>query len=180
LEYIEKLVEVLPKVKQWINEDLESGNFDRWDSLVINRRKPHTYRVFTMDGENRICLHRFEPCEESDAFKHPHPWPAAFIVMAGSYRHWLGRSKDLESQPDEVMDSVMRPGSIYEITENQTWHGVIPLETAYTIMLNGPIWEVQHKETRTTKGKDLEKMEREALRVHLVNFQSFLNFMRLP
>lgn len=178
MEYIKKLTERIPKIKQWIDEDLESGNYDRWDSLVINRRKPHTYRAFTMDGDYRICLHRFEPCSEEEAFKHPHPWPGAFIVMAGAYRHWIGMSKDLESQPEKVMDSVMRLGSMYEIVNKTTWHSVQPLDTSYTIMINGPAWDVQHKETRTTKGKDLEKMDRDDLKSHLINFQAFLNFTR--
>ena len=54
-----------------------------WDSLIVNRRKPHTYRAFTFDGDLRICLHRFEPCEASEAFMHPHPWPGAFLVLDG-------------------------------------------------------------------------------------------------
>ena len=38
-----------------------------WDTLVINRRKPHTYRAFHIFKTGpfngiRVCLHRFEAC----------------------------------------------------------------------------------------------------------------------
>jgi len=58
-------------------------SLDEWGSLVINRRKPHTYRVFRQFGEYRVCLHRFESCSEEEAFPHPHPWPGAFLLLKG-------------------------------------------------------------------------------------------------
>ena len=170
MEYIEKLEEYLPKVRKWLNEDLANSDFSRWDTLIINRRKPYTYRAFTMDGDYRICLHRFDGCSEEEAFKHPHPWPAAFKVVKGSYRHWVGRSPDLTSQPLEVFDSVMTAGAMYEISDRHTWHGVQPYGTVYTIMVNGPAWKDPHIFTVTTKGKDLDKMSEDELRNHLQVF----------
>jgi hypothetical protein len=174
MRYIDKLNYSIPVVKNWIDDSLEFNSFRLWNSLIINRRKPHTYRVFAMLGDCRICLHRFEPCSEAEAFIHPHPWPAAFKILGGSYRQWVGRSNSLQDAPDEVMDSVLHKDSMYEITDPLIWHSVEPLETSYTIMLNGPVWEVQHKETRTTKGKDLESMNEEDLRDHLKVFQALL------
>ena len=57
-----------------------------WDSLIINRRKPHTYRIFTQYADLRLCLHKFDMCDEGEAFSHPHPWPAAFMVLKGKYK----------------------------------------------------------------------------------------------
>jgi hypothetical protein len=174
MRYIQKLQDSLPILKNWLDDAVDRNQLQNWDSLVINRRKPHTYRAFTMFGEDRICLHRFEPCSEAEAFIHPHPWPGAFLVISGSYRHLVARSENLKDRPFEVMDSIMCKGSTYQIIDPRVWHIVQPLETSYTIMLNGPVWDVQHKETRTTKGKDLEKMSESDLRTHLKVFQEFL------
>jgi len=147
-----------------------------WDSLIVNRRKPHTYRVFTYDGDIRICLHRFDPCSESEVFAHPHPWPGAFIVLYGRYRHRVGYSHDLVAEPEWVMDSILSPGSMYEITNPQTWHSVQPLEVCYSVMVNGPAWPDgwEHESTVTTKGKDLEKMPEYDLAHHLTWFKHLL------
>lgn len=149
----------------------------RWDSVVVNRRKPHTYRVFTQIGENRICLHRFDVCDLHESFDHPHPWPGAFVIIKGSYRMRLGRSTDRESPPITASDLILTAGSSYEITDPLTWHSVTPLEITYTIMLNGPAWtpEVAHKDVRTTKGKDLDKMPDKELLSHLQLFGYLLS-----
>ena len=37
-----------------------------WDSLIVNRRKPYTYRVFTtLPNGLRLCLHKFDPCHRA-------------------------------------------------------------------------------------------------------------------
>ncbi len=147
-----------------------------WDSLIVNRRKPHTYRVFTQIDEFRICLHKFDICDLQESFEHPHPWPGAFVVMEGSYQMKIGYSFDRESDPVQVADFVMKKGSMYEITNPLTWHAVTPLETTYTIMINGPAWtsDVAHSKVRTTKGKDLEKMPLIELNEHLNKFIALL------
>lgn len=70
---IETLQETLPAVLKSIRSGLgyypeRTEGEDEWKSLVINRRKPHTYRAFRMFGENRVCLHMFKPCEAKDCF----------------------------------------------------------------------------------------------------------------
>lgn len=167
MKYINKLDEMMPSILECIERSIGDEQFRErvWGSLLINRRKPHTHRAFFLKGEGefRVCLHRFDPCGPEDAFKHPHPWPAAFVVVGGSYRHWIGRSNNRFDPPVPVLDSVMKPGSKYEITHPLTWHSVQPLETAYTIMVNGMNFPEMHVETRTTKGKDLEKLTDEQL-----------------
>ena len=160
---------------------LNSHQSGQWDSLIIDRRKPHTLRISRMFGDYRICLHRFESCTELQAFAHPHPWPGAFTILSGSYKLALGRSNNLEDKPKWISNLVMQAWSQYEITDPLVWHKVQPLETTYTIMANGPVWDVQHSETRTTKGKDLKRMTDEAKERHIGYFRSMLlTWQRYP
>lgn len=147
-----------------------------WDSLIVNRRKPYTYRVFTHLDDHRICLHKFDPCDTHESFYHPHPWPGAFAILEGKYKMKVGRSSDRTRPPKDVITTIMTKGSIYEIVEPLTWHSVIPLETSYTIMLNGQPWDkyTAHESVVTTKGKDLDKMPEEELLVHLEKFKSLI------
>lgn len=171
---LNKLEEALKAVPSLLNDK------NRWDSLVINRRKPFTYRVFTQWDDLRICLHKFDTCDTHEAFSHPHPWPSAFAILDGSYKMQVGFSKDRESKPEDVMTVVMSTGSRYEIINPLTWHSVIPLKTTYTIMVNGEPWDtehVAHKDIRTTKGKDLEKMPENELEQHLKYFHFLVDII---
>ncbi len=145
-----------------------------WDSLIINKRQPYTYRVFRQYGNYRACLHAFDPCESTESFSHPHPWPGAFLLLKGSYIHSMGGSFDLEGQPEFFERSILRSYSMYEIINPRTWHSVQPLERTYTLMVNGEPWATPHKAVRTTKGKDLLVMEPEQLKVHLDEFKVLL------
>jgi hypothetical protein len=163
---IEQLKELMPAI-------LESIDNDDWDSLVINRRKPHTYRMFKNFGELRACLHVFDPCDPEDAFAHPHPWPGAFLILAGEYIHTVGYSLDLKSPPTFLYREVVRPFTMYEITHKQTWHTVQPTQRTYTVMINGPAWD-GHSETRTTKGKDLEGLAKGAMDALKIDFKHLI------
>jgi len=151
-----------------------------WDSLIVNRRKPYTYRVFTtMPSGLRCCLHRFDPCHTHEAFAHPHPWPGAFIILEGKYRMMTGFSCDGRLQPgySEVITQILTKHSAYEIINPLTWHAVVPLVTTYTIMVNDSPWDTEttaHKEVRTTRGKDLDKMPEADLIEHLAHFQQLV------
>ena len=152
---------------------------ERWDSLIVNRRKPITYRVFTtLDNGLRICLHKFDPCHDHEAFKHPHPWPGAFAILKGSYRMWLGSSNPAEAdaKPTDVATLTLTEGAKYEIVMPGTWHNVIPLEPTYTVMVNGQPWEKDfvHPKAPTTKGKDLDKMPEAELVLHLKKFKELV------
>ena len=156
----------------------------RWDSLIINRRKPYTYRVFTqLDNGMRLCLHRFEPCDTHEAFAHPHPWPGAFKILMGEYRMMLGYSCNgrEDSNYKETATLILSRGSQYEIIDPLTWHAVIPTQTTYTIMINDEAWDASfaHKDVRTTKGKDLEKMEEPDL-IHVLELFDELTVIHNP
>jgi hypothetical protein len=146
----------------------------KWDSLIVNRRKPHTYRVFTqLPNGLRLCLHKFDICDKHESFLHPHPWPGAFMILKGAYEMEVGYSADRLSEPSHVAKFILQEGSKYEIQTPLTWHSVTPLDITYTIMINGPAWDADyaHKDVRTTKGKDLDKMPEDELKEHLAIFK---------
>lgn len=166
---------MLDELKQAL-KDLPSllSKLENWDSLIVNRRKPYTYRVFTqLPNGLRLCLHKFDPCHDHEAFSHPHPWPGAFVILEGRYKMQVGYSTERLSQPMQVTTLILPRFSMYEIISPLTWHSVIPLETTYTVMVNGEPWpaDVAHKDVRTTKGKDLDKMPEDELIEHLAKFQ---------
>lgn len=163
---IEQLKELMPEI-------LASIDDDDWESLVINRRKPHTYRMFKNFGEVRACLHVFDACDPEDAFAHPHPWPGAFLMLDGEYIHTVGYSLDLKSPPTFLYREVVRPFTMYEITHKQTWHAVQPTTRTYTVMINGPAWD-GHSETRTTKGKDLDSLGEGAMATLKTDFKHLI------
>lgn len=166
------LTDVLPTVPALVEDR------SLWDTLCINRRKPHTYRVWTMlPSGHRLSLHRFDACATHEAFSHPHPWPGAFVILKGAYTMPVGFSPDRVSPADDVARFILRAGSAYEITNPLTWHSVIPLEETFTVMLNGtPFTEdVAHIDIRTTRGKDLDKMPEHELSEHRATFRSLTN-----
>lgn len=166
---------------------------DRWSSLIVNRRKPHTYRVWTMEGDLRICLHRFELCEPEEAFAHPHPWPAAFKVLEGHYRQklWMSSSRTADKARRPAVDMIAGPGYEYSIENPLTWHNVQPIvlpdhvphkavgiypPSAFSVMVNGKPWpkEGAHEQAPTTAGKDLDRMTQGELENHLGVFGELL------
>jgi len=79
-----------------------------------------------------------------------------------------------DSTPAEVATFILGKHSCYEIINPLTWHAVIPLEPTYTVMVNGSPWDTEtfaHKDVRTTKGKDLDKMPEPELFEHLGIFK---------
>ncbi len=147
-----------------------------WTSLLINRRKPWTYRAFKQVGDVRVCLHRFAVCDDHEAFDHPHPWPGAFKIIKGSYKMTVGFSQNRTTHPEHVLTTVLNRGSSYAITNPMTWHSVIPLEECWTVMVNGTPWDASeaHTNVRTTKGKDLDEMPPDELIKHLATFRTLL------
>jgi hypothetical protein len=171
LDRLNDALELLPSILD---------NREAWDSLIVNRRKPYTYRVFTtLPNGLRLCLHKFDPCHTHEAFSHPHPWPGAFIILRGSYKMNVGYScmGRTDNHPAEVISLILNKHSAYEIIDPNTWHSVIPLETTYTVMVNDVPWNQEtqaHTAVRTTKGKDLDKMPEDELFNHLELFKQLV------
>lgn len=149
---LEELFRMLPCIQELAKEP------GKWEALLINKRKPHTYRLFTQVGDNRVCLHKFDACSSNEAGRHPHPWPGAFLVLHGTYRMWTGRSPDRGSPPVDGPEFLLTAGSAYQITSPLDWHSVTPLEETWTVMVNGPRWpdDVRHEGAPTTAGKGLK------------------------
>jgi len=162
-----KLNEILEKLPSLLDSAV-------WDSLIVNRRKPHTYRIWTKLGDLRVCLHKFDVCDTNESFFHPHPWPAAFKILQGKYYMRIGHSLTQTSEPFEVAPFIMFQGSSYAITDPLTWHSVSPIETTFTVMVNDKPFENPHKEVRRTAGKDLEKMTDEEVKESLEYFRKLL------
>lgn len=153
---LDKLLEILLILPELIAKP------EVWDSLVINRRKPHTYRIFTKVDDWRVCLHKFKPCDTHESFRHPHPWPAAFMILEGKYKMWIGQSFNQTGKPIDVSQHIMTKYSSYEIVNPLTWHAITPLQETYTIMINGTAWDkekIAHRDTVPMTGIDLDKME---------------------
>ena len=169
------------EISRWWDEIqmmLQRGSDTQWESLVINKRKPHTYRAWSwlsrydlltdIQHSHRVCLHRFEPCEAEEAFSHPHGWPAEFLVLSGRYLEtvWRGHNESCtDARP--VSETLHVAGTWHKIDNEHTWHKIQPLTTTFTLMINGPAYSNPLGAVRTTAGKDLDKMSREELGVHL-------------
>lgn len=148
----------------------------RWDSLVINRRKPVTERIFTQVGEYRVCLHRFDICDTTESFVHPHSWPMAVKLLTGCYKMKIGTAASKIGQPTAYSELILPSGSMYAMTDPLVFHSVTPLEVTHTVMVNGPSFDesIRHIEVRTTKGKDLDRLSGEELKLYLKWFKDLL------
>lgn len=145
---------------------------ERWDSIVVNRRKPYTYRAFIFHGVYRICLHRFDPCEEHEAFFHRHPWDSRIWLLDGFYEMVVGHCPMGEENPVPLLKTEFYgEGSGYESFNPEFWHKVIPHTTCYSVMVNGPRINAG---APTTDGKDLDKMSDLDLLAHLDRFKKLL------
>jgi len=116
--------------------DLLGRDGPSWNSLYIDYHKPFVSRVWIPWRDNRINLHKIEPCLGSEALYHPHPWPSAMIVLDGAYMMNVGHGQGLE-KPPVAATMLMTRGSCYEMTDVDAWHSVQPLETTYSIMITG-------------------------------------------
>lgn len=150
---------------------------DMWSSLVINRRLPETIRAYRYIGDLRICIHRFSECVPEEAFLHPHPWPAAFKILNGSYKMSLAHSTDRFSEPTDIdAELVLERYTEYSMTSPLTWHRIAPISETWTLMVNGKPWDssIAHTAVRTTAGKDLGQLTPEDLKAFLQKASSLV------
>jgi len=140
--YIEALQDALRRLPAWLDDG--SG----WRSLYVGYEKPHVERLWRqIDNDHRIMLHRIHPCDALDVLFHPHPWPSAVLVL-GEYEMTVGFGAGM-IRPPSAMTTRLAPGSFYEMTHPDGWHGVRPLEVpSLSVMLIGRPWE------RTGFGKE--------------------------
>jgi hypothetical protein len=147
---------------------------DKWDSIVINRAKPVTIRIFRYIDGKRLCLHYFESCSPEESFYHAHSWPAAFKILQGSYKLDLGCYASVDDNTSvEVSSLILSAGSSYEMTSPLVCHKISPIEPTYTVMLNGDNYgqELIHKFVKTTVNKNLESLSKDKLKYYLDYFK---------
>lgn len=115
---------------------------ENWKSLFIDYEYPHVERVYLDWEEYRINLHLIHSIPEGkEPFYHPHPWPSACRILHNRYQMKLG----LAVEPDLVLDvseTIMSPGSAYEMVQKNAWHWVKPLDNknVASLMITGKPW----------------------------------------
>jgi hypothetical protein len=136
-----------------------------WKTLFIDYHKPYVERAYRdLDSGSRLSIHRIHTCTEEEALLHPHPWPAAFIVL-GSYAMSMGQSETLEKP--EILSRFWLQNSAYEILDKNTWHKVSPInDSCMTIMLSGKPWDREMPIKPTKSFRELTDTELEALLRH--------------
>jgi hypothetical protein len=154
--------ELKPSIIAHIEKCLKDNDYSSIQSLLINRRKPHTERLFFYLGDERICFHTFQPASSEECFAHPHSWESEIVLLEGEYEHYIKTDVPLTSNENEnwkYVKHLLRPGSSYHIDDPGTWHKVVPLVECKTLMINGPIWDNYNINCKFTKGKELVSLE---------------------
>lgn len=148
---------------------------DKWESLDVDYLPPRVERLWTTFGPYRVSLHRIHPCGPGEEpFYHPHKWPAAFHVLAGTYEMPYGFGAGVKP-PVRSGTMFFAPGSYYSMLDSDMWHAVKvhPGATCLTVMLSGPPWE---REMPAVPDKPLRPLSRETKEEMLHLFRSFGGF----
>lgn len=111
-----------------------------WQSLRVDYHPPHVDRAYRAWGALRVYLHRILPCAPGEALYHPHPWPSAMRVLAGTYEMGVGYGAG-DAPPPLAARLIARGPMEYEMTERDAWHYVRPIDApAMTVMVTGAPW----------------------------------------
>lgn len=122
-----------------------------WNSVDVTYHAPRVERVWRPWNENRISLHVIHPCNSGEDLFHPHPWPSAMKIVRGYYEMVIGYGEGIEP-PSVACKVILTPGSYYEMTNKNGWHGVRPIENpCYTVMISGSPWNREMPEEPKTK-----------------------------
>lgn len=134
------MLNVLYKIQSILGSLLKET--EEWKTLDINYEKPHVQRVWRQVNNHRISLHRIFPCNVSECFFHPHPWPSAMKIESGKYEMLLGYGADLPHGNLNVAKMILAAGSYYEMTDINSWHSVRPMDDpVMTLMVTGKPWQ---------------------------------------
>jgi|TARA_R110000851_G_scaffold56073_3_gene131203 hypothetical protein len=174
---MEKIKEILPDIVKDIKQAIVKQDFSRFKGLRIDRREPHTLRLFYYREDGlRVCFHIFQPCAWEDAFPHPHSWDSEVLIVKGSYIHWVSDHTPLSEKCNETkgFKHILSSGSSYSIDNPYVWHKVQPLEEVMTLMVNSEAWETQSDYCVTTKGKELVKLTESEIHNMLVDFHKYI------
>ncbi len=113
---------------------------DQWQTLYVDYDRPIVERVWCQWDNLRVYLHRILPCSPHEALFHPHPWPSAMRIVAGSYEMGIGYAAG-NKPPPEAARVILIPGSEYEMTHPDGWHYVRPIDRpSLSLMVAGKPW----------------------------------------
>lgn len=170
----DRLLSMLPGIVFDLESTLKSKDFSKMMGLKIDRREPHTLRLFYFKDGLRVCLHIFQPCKWEDAFPHPHSWNSEILILEGKYKHWISDYTELDKKADTNLGftHTLGEGSSYAIKTPYVWHKVQPLTEVMTIMINEKEWVEKSIWCVTTRGKELTELtdlEKESIILRFLN-----------
>jgi hypothetical protein len=111
-----------------------------WRSLKVDYHPPFVDRVWREWRGHRLQLHRIHPCAPGDALFHPHPWPSAMRIHAGTYEMGVGWGAG-ESPPPIAARLIASGPMEYEMVDPDAWHYVRPIGgVAMSVMVSGAPW----------------------------------------
>lgn len=120
-----------------------------WDSLLINRKHPFTYRLFfKFPIAGRVCLHKMLP---GDTIPHPHKYNVRVALLSGSYVHKLYYQEGIEEQ-------VLNSGDQYEINDPNQFHSVHVESVSYSVMFNDRLFSQPNPACLSTSNKGLDRL----------------------
>lgn len=110
-------------------------------TMYIDYHKPFVSRIWFQHGENRVFIHKIEPCDDSaEALYHPHKWDSAMYIAKGEYEMGIGHSENTDLPKFTDCKLILPKGTFYEMTAKDGWHYVNPIkEPCYTIMVTGKL-----------------------------------------
>ena len=150
------MLEILYEAERLLPKLLETE--DGWTGLFADTEKPALTRVWRQWGERRINLHSFGPCSHGQVFAHPHPWQSA-VRTWGDYEMGIGQSDD-PAGPLFFERMVLKPGSVYAITNAKSWHWVRPAGAGSdSVMVSGPPIYPQNRIHANTPVRSLTRAE---------------------
>jgi len=153
------------------------NNPDIWESKDVDYTTPRVERVWMPINDKRLSLHVIHPCEDGEAYVHPHVWETAMYVLpiGGLYEHTIGYRKPWELTSDSkdhiVCKQIVEGAMYYEMMNHSAIHSVRPIaQPVFTIMLSGkPIW----KENSCTLPKNLVSLSDERKKEVLQIFKNY-------
>ncbi len=121
------------------------NNPQLWESKDVDYTTPRVERVWMPINGKRLSLHVIHPCNDGDAYLHPHVWETAMYVLpiGGLYEHVLGYQLEKWDEPEIVCKQIVEGAMYYEMMNHAAIHSVRPIsQPVFTIMLSGkPIWK---------------------------------------